>query len=53
MLPWLRYEMANEYYRLGRNDDAVNLLANRMSTSPLPTELKPKYDALIQKASAG
>jgi len=53
MLPWLRYEMANEYYMLGRNDDAVNLLANRMSTSPLPTELKPKYDALIQKASAG
>lgn len=51
-LPWLRYEMANEYYLLGRNEDAVNLLANRMSTQPLPAELKPKYDALIRKASA-
>lgn len=53
MLPWLRYEMANEYYLLGRNDDAVNLLANRMGTSPLPDELQARYDALICKASAG
>ncbi|MCA8915715.1 MAG: hypothetical protein KDB90_09910 [Planctomycetes bacterium] len=49
--PWLRYEMANEYYALGRNDDCINLLANRMGTTPLPKELKGKYDDLIAKAS--
>lgn len=52
MLPYLRYDMANEYYMLGRYDDAVNLLANRLSTTPLPKALKPKYDALMKKASA-
>lgn len=50
---WLRYEMAWEYYRLGRKDDCVNLLANRMGTLPLPRELKDKYDDLIAKASRG
>lgn len=52
LLPWLRYDMAYEYYLLGRNEDAVNLLANRMSTTPLPNELRGKYDDLIRKASS-
>ncbi|MCB9895517.1 MAG: hypothetical protein H6839_13800 [Planctomycetes bacterium] len=49
--PWLRYQMASEYYALGRKDDCINLLANRMGTEPLPKELKGKYDELIEKAS--
>lgn len=53
MLPYLRYDMAFEYLKLGRNDDAINLLANRMSTEPLPAELAKKYDNLIQRASRG
>lgn len=53
MLPWLRYDMAFEYVQLGRHDDAINLLANRMSTTPLPPALEKKYDALIQRASRG
>ncbi|MBZ0135345.1 MAG: hypothetical protein K8I27_03090 [Planctomycetes bacterium] len=52
LLPWLRYEMAYEYYLLGRNEDAVNLLVNRMSTTPLPRKLRWKYDELIRKASS-
>ena len=52
LLPWLRYEMAYEYYLLGRKEDAINLLANRMSTTPLPQELRGKYDDLIRKASS-
>jgi tetratricopeptide (TPR) repeat protein len=51
LLPWLRYEMAQEYVALGRHQDAINLLANRMGTAPLPPELKVKYDELIRKAS--
>ncbi len=51
LLPWLRYEMAQEYVALGRNQDAINLLANRMGTAPLPPELKQKYDELIRRAS--
>jgi hypothetical protein len=51
LLPWLRYEMAQEYVALGRNQDAINLLANRMGTQPLPPELKVKYDELIRRAS--
>jgi hypothetical protein len=51
LAPWLRYEMALEYYALGRNDDCINLLANRMGTRPLPRELKGKYEELIAKAS--
>lgn len=53
LAPWLRYEMALEYHQLGRNEDCVNLLANRMGTRPLPRELQAKYDALIEKASRG
>jgi tetratricopeptide (TPR) repeat protein len=53
LAPWLRYEMAAEYYALGRNEDCINLLANRMGTKPLPRELKSKYDELIAKASRG
>lgn len=51
LLAWLRYEMAVEYVALGRNQDAINLLGNRLGTTPLPTELKRKYDELIQRAS--
>jgi hypothetical protein len=43
--------MAQEYVALGRNQDAINLLANRMGTQPLPPELKVKYDELIRRAS--
>lgn len=53
LLAWLRYEMAVEYVALGRNQDAINLLGNRLGTSPLPTDLKRKYDELIQRASKG
>lgn len=49
---WLRYEMANEYFHLGRKDDCINLLANRMGTHPIPRELKSRYDDLIRRASS-
>jgi hypothetical protein len=49
----LRYDMASEYHALGRNEDCINLLANRMGTLPLPRELKSKYDDLISAASKG
>lgn len=52
-LPYLRYEMAFEYVQLGRNAEAVDLLANRLSTLPLPEDLEPKYEALIEQASRG
>jgi tetratricopeptide (TPR) repeat protein len=51
LLHWLRYEMAREYVALGRNRDAINLLGNRSGASPIPAELKPKYDELIKRAS--
>jgi hypothetical protein len=51
LAPWLRFEMASEYHALGRNEDCINLLANRMGTQPLPRDLKSKYDELIAKAS--
>jgi hypothetical protein len=51
MLPWLRYEMARECLELGRNEDALNLLANRMGTATLPPELAERYDALMLRAS--
>lgn len=53
LLPYLRYDMAYEYVQLGRNEEAVNLLANRMSTLPLPNDLAAKYEALIRRASRG
>jgi tetratricopeptide (TPR) repeat protein len=53
LAPWLRYEMASEYHALGRNEDCINLLANRMGTQPLSRDLKSKYDDLIAKASRG
>lgn len=52
-LAWLRYEMAQQLVALGRKDDAINLLANRMGTTPLPAELRVKYDELIQQAARG
>lgn len=51
LLPWLRYEMALESYALGNKEDTVNLLSNRMGTTPLPAELKPKYAALLERAA--
>lgn len=51
MLLWLRYEMARECVELGRNEDALNLLANRMGTATLPPELAEHYDALIRQAA--
>lgn len=45
--PYLRYDLARQYVALGRRTEAVNLLVNRMSLEPLPDDLKPKYDALI------
>ena len=52
-LAWLRYEIAVQYVALGRNDDAVALLANRLGTTPLPDELQKKYDELIDRAALG
>lgn len=51
LLHWLRYEMAVQCLQLGRNEDALNLLANRMGTATLPPELAERYDALIRSAS--
>lgn len=53
LLAWLRYEMAQQLVALGRNDDAINLLGNRMGTTPLPAELKVKYSELIDRAARG
>ncbi|MBX3474452.1 MAG: hypothetical protein KF754_08725 [Planctomycetes bacterium] len=52
-LPWIRFEIAREYLALGKRDDAINLLANRLGTTPLPADLQKKYDALIDEASRG
>jgi tetratricopeptide (TPR) repeat protein len=50
-IPWLRYEMAQEYVALDRKQEAINLLSNRMGTYTLPPELKQKYDELVGMAS--
>ncbi len=47
----LRYEMAEEYYALGRHQDCIALLANRLSLEPLPAALRVKYDALQEAAA--
>lgn len=52
-LAWIRYEMAQQYMALGKREDAVNLLANRLGATPLPAELQKKYDALIDEAARG
>lgn len=52
-LAWIRYEMAQQYLALGKRDQAVQLLANRLGTTPLPADLQQKYDALIEQASRG
>jgi len=52
-LPWIRYEIAQQYVALGKPDEAVNLLANRLGATPLPADLQLKYDALINQASRG
>ena len=48
--PWLRYDMAYEFVAQNRPKEAINLLANRLGLQPLPAELKPKYNALIDRA---
>lgn len=48
---WLRYEMAEECLALGRPQDAINLLANRLDPAPLPDDLRAKYEALLEAAA--
>lgn len=48
---YLRYEMAEECLALGKAQDAVNLLANRLDPAPLPEDLRAKYDALLDAAA--
>ncbi|MBK9974680.1 MAG: hypothetical protein IPP14_07890 [Planctomycetes bacterium] len=50
-LGWLRLEMAEQYLALGKRDEAINLLGNRLGATPLPAELQKKYDELIERAS--
>jgi tetratricopeptide (TPR) repeat protein len=52
LLHWLRFEMAQQLMALGRNDDAIQLLANRMGTSALPEDLAPRYFELIHQAAS-
>ncbi|MEE9311553.1 MAG: hypothetical protein V3V10_03990 [Planctomycetota bacterium] len=49
-LPYLRYYIAYEMVALGEKDKAIDLLGNRLGLNPLPAELEPKYDALLEKA---
>lgn len=49
----IRYEMAVEYLALGRREDAINLLANRLDAMPLSADMQKKYDDLIDRASRG
>lgn len=48
---YLRYEMARCCLALGKPQDAINLLANRVDPAPLPEELRAKYEALLDAAS--
>lgn len=48
---YLRYEMARCCLALGKPQDAINLLANRLDPAPLPEELRAKYDALLDAAA--
>jgi tetratricopeptide (TPR) repeat protein len=48
---YLRYEMARCCLALGKPQDAINLLANRIDPAPLPEELRAKYDALLDAAA--
>lgn len=52
-LAWIRYEMAVQYVALKRNNDAIDLLANRLGATPLPADLQKKYDELIDRAARG
>ena len=49
--PYVRYEMARACLAMGKPDDAINLLANRLDPTPLPEDLRAKYDALLEAAS--
>jgi tetratricopeptide (TPR) repeat protein len=48
---WLRYEMAEECLALGKPQDAINLLSNRLDPSPLPDDLRARYEALLEAAA--
>lgn len=48
---WLRYEMAEQLVELGRSDDAIDLLTNRVSLDPLPVDLEGPYRELLTRAS--
>jgi tetratricopeptide (TPR) repeat protein len=52
-LPWIRYEIALQYVALKRNSEAIDLLANRFGSTPLPADLRQKYDELIDRAARG
>lgn len=52
-LAWIRYEMAVQYMQLGKRQDAINLLANRLGATPLPADLQQKVDALLNEAARG
>lgn len=49
-LPYLRYFIARELIVLGKNEKAIDLLSNRLSLVPLPSELEPKYKELLESA---
>lgn len=49
--PYVRYEMARTCLAMGKPDDAINLLANRLDPAPLPDALQAKYDALLEAAA--
>ncbi|MBE7490747.1 MAG: tetratricopeptide repeat protein [Planctomycetes bacterium] len=46
-LAWIRLEMARCHAALGRTDEAVALLGNRLGTTPLPPGLQQQYDRLL------
>jgi hypothetical protein len=48
--PHVRLELARVYLDQGKNDLALDLLANRLGVEPLPSELAREYDAVIRRA---
>ncbi len=48
----LRYHMAVQLLTLGRNQDAVDLLANRLGTHAVPPDLQARYSELIRQAAS-
>lgn len=50
---YVRLVMARAYLVLGRGREAFELLANRLDTRPLPSDMEEAYDALLQMLSSG